>query len=722
MNVRNSSRRDRLSIRARGWWPALLSAFALVVALGSVEAARPFDGPVPDRGEQVLASGLEMRSRPAPVELVAVADHLDAGGLQPMAPNQAELIDELDFEDPQFPPEGWEVDDQLTIATQPDPVNTWSRQICNTEANVGGQAAAWVAGGGSEGENLSCGQNIGKPTSTRLYLDGIDTTTYPFGVQVDFRLWLDIPQGSESFNVCWRESGATQVGDCFYINPNANQQRRWLGLQNPLQFPGAGSKASIEVMFWFNDRNGSGNYAGGFVDNVRVEALTEAPPPTATSAVSPTTPPTVPVTPPTPTITPTPTERAKIAFLPMLLANADKDDPSQMPSQYVDIWFGTAIDPADRVQNIGQQFQYGAMRLCAQVNWFGWPDATRVRWEWAQKSGNRFESIQSGTLNDFITVGQEQRPYATRCIRAVDEQGNDVPIWANEYRVQVFVDDAAEPAASKIAEITQDVPPNATALPASPTPWPTGEPSPTPQPDPTNDPPFDPGCTQVIENGDFERGPSVGWSLATNVQPPNNTLSRVIVRASDLQLVADEGDWLAVGGRAVNVRDQLISTAFDFPEASDIVSATLDFAFGIITEEVKDGVADDLFVAGLVPASGGDAVGIPGSAYSEELIESNSWYRLSQPIDVTALVTARAGWTGGQLLFESRNDAEAASAHLLDSVELQICVGDAAQRAGSLRLDSGRNPRLLSVEPAGMIEAEKIREIGPFEHARGILR
>ena len=661
-----------------------LLALALLILVGSraVSASRSDDGSasktVADGSEQlVLADGTRVELLPGQVSLQPVETLRRRSGLGTDGRAQTEVIDELDFEDGTFPPENWDVDDQITRTFGPDSVDAWSRQICQTDPAEGGVAAAWAAGGGSNGPNLACGQNLGKPFGTRLFRDGVDTSSYPFGVQVDFTVYLDLPLTGDSaraMKVCWRETNSNQAQCSSIVINDARLLKRWLGLSAPIQFAEAANKASIELMFWFDDDAGTGDYAGAFIDNVRIEGLTEAPPPTPTSQTTNTPGPTTPAISPTPTITRTPTERAKIAFLPMLLKSADKDDPSQIPSQYVQVWFGTAIDASDRVENIGNQFQYGAMRLCAQVNWFGWPDSTDIRWQWYQKSGSRFEEIPSSTLNDSVLVGQETRPYASRCIRAVDAEGEDVPIWLNEYKVDVFVDGVLPAAVSEIAVISQEPPPGKTARPPSPTPWPTGQPSPTPTPKATGGPPLPGGCSTVIENADFERGSAVGWTLATNA---NKTISDVIARGADLGLNAAGGDWLAIMGRGANVRDQLISVPFDFPEAGQMISATLNFSFGLVTQETRNGNHDDTLIAALVPRDGGQASTIPGTGISEELIDADSWYSLSTPIDMTQLLTARAGWSGAQLLFQSQNSADAPSAHILDEIELVLCVADA---------------------------------------------
>ena len=685
-----------------------LAALTLLILMGgrAALAARMGEGPssgslVDASGSDALADGTRVTLRAEPILLQPVETLRRGPGQIVDGRTQTELIDELDFEDGSFPPENWDVDDQITRTFGPDSVDAWSRQICQTDPAEGGVAAAWAAGGGSNGPNYACGQNLGKPLGTRLFRDGVDTSGYPFGVQVDFTVYLDLPLSGDSaraMKVCWRESNSNQAQCSSIVINDARLLKRWLGLSAPIQFAEAANKPSIELMFWFDDDTGSGDYAGAFIDNVRIEGLTEAPPPTPTSANPVTPSPTRTVATATPSITRTPTERAKIAFLPVLLKSADKDDPSQVPSQYVQVWFGTAIDAADRVENIGNQFQYGAMRLCAQVNWFGWPDSTEVRWQWYQKSGSRFEEIPSSTLNDSVRVGQETRPYASRCIRAVDGDGQDVPIWLNEYKVDVFVDGMSPPAASGIAVISQDPPPGKTALPASPTPWPTGQPSPTPTPKATGGPPLPGGCSTVIENADFERGSAVGWTLATNA---NKTISDVIQRGADLALNAAGGDWLAVMGRGANVRDQLISVPFDFPEPAQMISATLNFSFGLVTQETKNGNHDDTMIAALVPRDGGQASTIPGTGISEELIDADSWYSLSQPIDMTQLLTARAGWSGAQLLFQSQNSADAPTAHILDEIELVLCVSDAplaAPRPAMVRRPAGR---LLTLPMAG---------------------
>lgn len=847
---------------------------------------------------------------------------------------QNELIDELDFEGSTFPPVGWDIDDQITLTFGDSAIDAWSRQTCQVDGVAGGEAAAWSAGGGVNGPNLSPCTSVGKPLGTRLFRDGIDTRRYPYGVLVDLSVWLDLPvlgESSRAMKVCWRETGSNQAQCSSVVVNDAGLLRRWLGLSAPIVFSDAANKPSIEVMFWFDDDTGAGSYQGAFLDNVRIEGVISAPTPSPTSVISPT-----PSRTPTRSSTPrpsstsisvrsaTPSSAQRRVYLPFMLnqpsgspqtevsshvepvvADAyvasgrdwaaqsrgtreglylgfDPRESSQfqerqevlvrfdlghlagqvrgaqyrvtnarlrlyqvwagaeseeipalqtevhllqsawaeravswnskpgtsalvssgsilprdndwvdlpIPSTVVEMWladpsrnfgallrspteavnsrgfvaregsgslaprlafdltiwqpgaptpppwpsarpvpsvtpargqvqidFGSSIDVEDRVQNRGRQFQYGIVRLCAQVSWNReLPDSTLIRWQWYQKSGTRFEPIEASTLNGTIVVGEEQRVYSSRCIRAVDGDGSDVPVFRNEYKVDAFVNGAATPDSSGTAVISDNVPPGATAIPPSPSPRPTLAVSPTPRPVATSTPGDSVRCVQVIENGNFEQGPAVAWSLATNVQPPNNTTSRVIRKASDLQLMAAGGEWLANMGGQVNVQDQLVSAPFDFPEASQIVSATLDFSFGIITDETKDGSHDDTMVAALVSEGGGSVLTIPRSGISEEIIDSNSWYSLSQPLDVTELVTARPGWTGAQLLFESRNDAEASSYHILDEVRLSLCArGTWMERSSRARAMPVSSPKPIDWGASGMVQSQFIRRTRPM--------
>jgi hypothetical protein len=714
---------------------ALLAGFAGLTASRNADAAPSDEGSGGARGEIVTwTDGSQVRvqelASPSllPAELAASRPMMVVQGSQ-----QSEVIAEMDFEDATFPPTDWEVDDQVTVTFGPDAVDAWSRQICQTDLNRGGTAAAWSAGGGTSGAALACGQNPGKALGTRLFRDGIDTRAYPFGITVDFSVWLDLPltgDSSRAMKTCWRESNADTAQCSSIVIDNSQLLKRWLVLTAPVTFATAANKASIELMFWFDDRTGTGAYAGAFIDNVRIEGLTSAPPPTPTPATPATQRPTTVVNTPTPSITPTPTERAKIAYLPILMRSADKDDPEMMPeppTKGLIVEFGTALDAGDRVQGKGTRFQYGHMRLCSQISWFGQPPATRISWQWFQKSGSQFQKIGSATLNDYIVVGQEERRYISKCIAAVDGEGRDVPIWMNEYKVEAYIDDpeSSGPAdAMQIAIVQQDPPPGATRIPIGPTPQPTGAASPTPKA--TGGPPLEAGCTQYAVNGDFERGPSVGWTLRTNVAAPNDTTARVIQRAADLGLVAaDGGDWLAIMGRALNVRDQLLTESFPLPQASQIISASLDFSFGMVTTETRDGNHDDTFLAAMLNQDGQNQT-IPNSGISEELVDPNNWYSLNNPLDITQLVTARAGWTSAQVLFQSLNDDKAASAHLLDAVSLVICTRSADPNP-LMPLSSASHVR-IDAELGDFMPASQLRPSGPIldrmgrDQADGLMR
>ncbi len=209
--------------------------------------------------------------------------------------DQGEHIILEDFEARQFPPPGWEVYDETSVGQGDEARHTWSRQECHTHPEGNGSAVAWSGGGGTAGQHLRCGQNLGESVNSRLAILDLDTRNFPGGLEVRFHLWLDVPLGNGSFNLCWRDSSDSTAYCSAYVLDNSQLRKRWLVLDSPFVIEDLGGKPSVELMFWFMDVAGSGDYEGAYIDNVEVRGRSDAvtPPrgtPTATRGPVPPTP------------------------------------------------------------------------------------------------------------------------------------------------------------------------------------------------------------------------------------------------------------------------------------------------------------------------------------------------------------------------------------------------------------------------------------------------
>lgn len=592
-----------------------------------------------------------------------------------------EIIEAQDFEAATFPPTGWELRDLINGTTGAAIRHGWSRQVCETPD--GSQGAAWSVGGGTDGAGLACGAAYARPVNSWLVRSGVDTRAYPGGLLVTLNLWVDTPTPApgepEPFRVCMLPQGQTQAR-CYSFNLQPTQRRRWLELREPLSFPEAASHDTVDILFVYLDLAPSGTQSGAFVDNVVVMGLPEASPPTetpaatagatATSTRTPTRGPT-----PTPTLRPTPTPVGRVAFLPLLMQAADKDDPLTFPtapSTTINIAFGTDVRPDGTVVGASKVFAAGILRLCAKESWHGFARGTTIAWKWHFLSGGSWVEIPGAA--DSADAGTVD--WARQCITN-EPGGNPAPLPETRYRVSVYVGDGPDPAAAEEAVVTDNPGPGVPTLEPTFTPEPTIAPSATPAKTPI---PGAPACAPPIENGDFERGSSVGWFLRTNATDTN--ISRVIVRASDIgpNVRAAGGDWMAIMGGGVDVVDQLGTPLFELPDASDVVSATLDFKMGIATEQSADGTSDDTFAPFFINQDN-TSVQVPRSGISEENVPANligQWLELEAPIDVTQLIIKRDGWSQARLLFQSRNSADRPSVHFLDEVELVICLRSGA--------------------------------------------
>jgi hypothetical protein len=131
--------------------------------------------------------------------------------------------------------------------------------------------------------------------------------------------------------------------------------------------------------------------------------------------------------------------------------------------------------------------------------------------------------------------------------------------------------------------------------------------------------------------------------------------------------------------------------AHDVVAVGRIVSATLQFDLGVLSDEVPDGQNDDGFV---IAAIDQDNKVEPISAITEESagLELNKWVRW-QITDFAQYVVQREGWETMRLQLRSLQNDSSVTQHLLDNVSLTVCqsTGPFAVRARQ----SGRQPALV---------------------------
>ena len=568
-----------------------------------------------------------------------------------------DTLETMDFESEEFPPTGWLLVDTKNQSVGDEMEFAWTRQSgCEQVENFGAVNAAWVSGGGTAGSNLNCGDDIGAASAPAMINQQFDLSAYPGGLTVDYQVMVDLPVGSEAVRVCAAEASAQRL-PCFNLNIAADiPQKRWLGLSNPIHFDDIGGEPAVAVYFLFGDGDETiaHDHFGAFFDDIEIRGLTESVGPTSPPATrAPTRTPTRTPTDLPPTATNTPPGPSKIAFLPMLLAKEDIENVPAPVTKAVSVVFGTELGSDNRVVDPGTKFEFGTKTLCAQISWFGYPDGTKISWQWFYRTGQSFTKL-NGLMNDEVETQEED--HASRCIRA--GEGDPVPI--NEYKVEAYINGASIPVAQNIGEVIDGVPEGATPRPPTPEPGATIAPSATPPGGGSSD------CTQVVENGGFERGPDVAWNLLTNL---NQGIERVVVENTS----AYRGEWLAQLGGLAEARDQLLSGYFDLVDSSEIISATITFGVAIQSDETKDGTNDDILGVALL-SQDGEAAALQLGVSEETLPEFEAWYTQTDPFDVTRELTKRNGWDRAQVLFDSINDAEDRSFHFVDEVQLMVCT------------------------------------------------
>ena len=194
---------------------------------------------------------------------------------------QSTPIETQSFEDPAFPPSGWEALDLWEEPGQPA-VHTWGRETCET-APGGGNAIAWSVRGGSSGSALGCLDPYMGPVISVLRYGPIDTRPYPGGVAVDLLFKLEAPS-AQSFTIC--AAGPDTSFGCF---GTGLEQTEWASFASPgVVFTDAANEEEVWIEFLYSaiPENPPAHF-GVLIDLVEIVGLGGSLP-TATSGPSPT--------------------------------------------------------------------------------------------------------------------------------------------------------------------------------------------------------------------------------------------------------------------------------------------------------------------------------------------------------------------------------------------------------------------------------------------------
>ncbi len=247
---------------------------------------------------------------------------------------QSTVLEEQSFEDPSFPPPGWESVDVFASQGGTNPQYTWGRETCDP-APGGGDAVAWSVRDGEAGAMLGCLDPYLSSVFTILRFGPIDTQSYPGGLEVNFLFKLQAPS-VQSFTVCVVGEGVGEEYGCFGTGIDETD---WATFPDPgMVFTDAGNRQSVWVEIRYSDILAQGGDYGALIDEVVIRGRGGSGGPTPTrfpsATAGPTRPPTLTPRPTgtqeaTPSVTPSPTTTTPPTGVP---TNSATLTPSSTPS------------------------------------------------------------------------------------------------------------------------------------------------------------------------------------------------------------------------------------------------------------------------------------------------------------------------------------------------------------------------------------------------------
>jgi len=247
-------------------------------------SATPIAGPGNFRRAAILAMPLLLLGA-----IPALPESIGALGTRPVEADAAAVsrivIERQDFEDPVFPPPGWEAWDQHARGLEIPERYKWDRTTCEAPPG-GGSASVWSLRGGSLGEALACLAPYTEPVDTFLTYGPIDTRGFPLGLEVEVWVKLDLPR-EESFRVCATTSSETEPLECYSAGVLSTD---WAAFDPPIRFSLVGGQERVFVSFLHSDRDpvSGTSHWGALIDSVVIAGLDGAEPtPSPTATVDP---------------------------------------------------------------------------------------------------------------------------------------------------------------------------------------------------------------------------------------------------------------------------------------------------------------------------------------------------------------------------------------------------------------------------------------------------
>jgi len=479
---------------------------------------------------------------------------------------------------------------------------------------------------------------------------------------------LDVPR-PEAFQIC----ASTEDPATIACSRPTDTTPRWFdGFETPLRFPRSAGLADAALVFIYLDASPTGGNTGAYIDDLVIEGVVEDAPPTVPAPSE------SPVPTPDATATRTPSGTAeprdgRTALLPLAVSGFGLDElPHPLPTAErgrLMVEFGTQVTEDGTVVGRGSRFAFGITTLCAKQSWEDLPVGTVLRRQWSGDLGSGFEPLGDSELNNAQPVRGESG-YVAQCIGYVNPDGGTVPIPVGRYRVELFVGDAEVPSAAAVAAVESDAattepPPPTPGTPPAPTVTPTEEPEPTPG-----------GCTDPIENGDFESGPGVGWTESTAAagglirterpHPSGGTYSALFGTVPGVQ------ELLTANRRIRNLG----------PDELDAVSLRFDLL--MITDETAGaGEETDLLAVCLGGDSPSDIKCVARA--SEDTWPPAAWVPVSQ--DMTEAFYPAPGFTNSRLVFVGQSNDTLITNYALDNVSLEICTVGGALMSIPLTVD-----------------------------------